>query len=52
MVFLDLVATLVCQFDPTWYKSDPQVDDLYPKRLEVTWAKTTDFRLQLVLGLV
>jgi len=45
---LDLGATLVCQSDPTWYKSDPKSTSsrrLVPK---TTWGdgqKTTDFRL-------
>ena len=39
---IDLGVTLVCQSDPTWYKSDPKSTSsrrFVLKRLEATWVK-------------
>src|SRR6218665_99314 len=47
---IDLGVTLVCQSDPTWYKSDPKSTS---SRLEATWAKnnrlSTSSRLRIDL---
>src|SRR6218665_338779 len=43
---LDLGATLVCQSDPTWYKSDPK-STCTQNDLRRLGQKTTDFRLQV-----
>jgi len=44
---VDLRATLVCQSDPTWYKTDPKSTTYTQNDLIRLRQKTTDFRLQV-----